>query len=167
MPKIFAYTGQAVAYLAIMAVVGYFSNQPTYQYRPPDKAVIKMAFSHGGKAKGGCRKRSEEELKKLAPSRRVKYICSRERLPVTVALAIDGKEVFHKTLKPKGIRKDGPSIVYESFLVDAGEHEILARLRDSDRKTGWDYESRKRVTLKPQQNFVIQFRPETGGFTFK
>ena len=61
---------------------------------------------------------------------------------------------------------DGPSTVYASFRVPAGMHQLTARLSDSGRTTGFDYESSTTVTLSPGQNYVIDFRGTEGGFQF-
>jgi hypothetical protein len=50
--------------------------------------------------------------------------------------------------------------------VDAGAHTLTARLRDSRRDTGFDYEAEHSVELRPGQNLVVGFRPLSGGFTF-
>ncbi|MBT8147522.1 MAG: hypothetical protein KJN90_11765, partial [Gammaproteobacteria bacterium] len=60
----------------------------------------------------------------------------------------------------------GASTAYRKFTVPAGTHHLVARLRDSRREVGFDYEQAAEITLTPQQNFVIDFRPELGGFLF-
>lgn len=167
MRDVLRYAGQAVVYLGIIAVIGYFADTPAYTHFPPDKAMIKIALAHGGQHKGGCREPTEEELARLPPNMRRKLICGRERLPVTVELEIDGETVYSRTLQPAGIRNDGPSRVYASFPVETGTRTVTARLRDSDRAEGFDYESSDTVTLAATQLYVIQFRPEAGGFHFR
>jgi hypothetical protein len=158
--------GQVAIYAAIMAVLGYFSDTPAYRHFPVDEALMKVALVHGGQSKGGCREPTPEELEKLAPNMRRKLICERERLPVTVELELDGKVVFSGILKPTGLRSDGPARLYESFPVPIGPHAVAARLRDSDRAEGFDYEGRTEVVLRPGELFVVQFRTESGGFLF-
>jgi hypothetical protein len=92
--------------------------------------------------------------------------CPRERLPVVVELVADGKVLLQAALPPSGLSGDGPSQVYHRFLVEAGPHEITARLRDSDRTEGYDYERSATLELRPAQNFVIDFRADAGGFVF-
>ena len=46
-------------------------------------------------------------------------------------------------------------------------YTITARLRDSARIDGWDYEQSERVNLEPGRYFTITFRAETGGFGFR
>ena len=158
--------GQLAVYAAIMAVLGYFSDTPAYRHFPAEQALIKLALVHGGQSKGGCRVPTPEELAKLAPNMRRKLICARERLPVTVELEIDGNVLYSQTLQPTGLRSDGPARLYERFPVAAGAHTLSARLRDSNRPEGFDYEASTEVTLRPRELFAIQFRAESGGFIF-
>ena len=159
--------GQAAVYAAVMGVLGYFSDSPAYRHFPEDQALIKLVLVHGGQSKGGCREPTREELEKLAPNMRRKIICERERLPVAVQFEIDGAVIYSGTLQPTGLRSDGPARLYESFPVSPGTHTLVARLRDSDRGDGFDYEAEKQVALRPGEVFAIQFRAESGGFLFR
>lgn len=158
--------GQVVIYAAIMAVLAYFSDTPAYRHFPAEQALIKLALVHGGLSKGGCRRPTPEELEKLAPNMRRKIVCARERLPVAVELELDGKVIFSEILEPTGLRSDGPARLYERFPIAPGSHAVAARLRDSDRAEGFDYEAHTKVALRPGELFVVQFRPESGGFVF-
>ena len=55
---------------------------------------------------------------------------------------------------------------HQRFAVQPGRHVLTARLRDSEREQGYDYEREQEIELVPRQNFVIDFRAETGGFVF-
>ena len=44
---------------------------------------------------------------------------------------------------------------------------IEAKLRDSKRSGGFDYETRVEAELKPWQNLAIDFNAEKGGFLFR
>jgi hypothetical protein len=167
MLEVFKYAGQAVVYAIIMAVLGYFSTLPAYEHFPSEKAMIKLTFAHGGTHLGNCVRKTREELMDLPPNMRKQVRCGRERVPITVELEIDGKTVYSKTPTPAGLRKDGPSQVYEAFPVTAVTHTLSMRMRDTKRTDGgWDYEKEADVELGPEQLFVIQFRPEAGGFYF-
>ena len=167
MLNIFKYAGQAIIYAAIMATLGYFSTLPAYEHFPPENAMIKLTFAHGGTHLGNCVRKTREELMDLPPNMRKQVRCNRERVPITVELEIDGTKVYSKTPTPAGLRKDGPSQVYEAFPLKAGSHSLVMRMRDTKRSDGgWDYVKEAEVELGPQQLFVIQFRPEAGGFYF-
>ncbi len=166
MGNAFKYAGQAVVYGAIMLMLGYFATSPAYRHFPEGYALITMTFSHGGKPKGGCRRRTAEEIAKLPPNMRRPFDCPRNRLPVYVLLQVDGETVYEASLEPTGVQSDGPSRVYKGIKVAAGPHKITARMRDSERTEGYDYEREKNIVLKPAQHLVIKFRSEAGGFIF-
>ena len=166
MAKPLAYVGQGAVYLLLALGIAYFSDRPAYTHFPADMALLKLSFAHGAQ-KGECRRRSADELAKLAPNMRRPTACSRERLPVTVELLLDGKPVYHAVLPPSGLAGDGPSRVYQRFAVPAGRHALIARLRDSDRPDGFDYERTATIDLAPAQSLAIDFRSEMGGFVFR
>ena len=68
---------------------------------------------------------------------------------------------------PSGLSGDGPSRVYQRFVVPAGKHEIATRMRDTARVEGFDHEKAGVVTLAADQNLVIDFHPGAGGFVFR
>lgn len=166
MKKFVQWSMQGVAYAVFMAVIGYFSVLPAYEYRDPFKAVIKMAFNHAGERKEECRRLTPAEIQQLAPNMRRQTQCGRERLPVLVELYLDDYLLFRGSEAPSGLWKDGVSTVYESFTVTPGSYLLTARLRDSYRTDSFDFEYSERVKLHARQNFVVSFRPESGGFSF-
>ena len=166
MASIFQYIGQAIAYTLFAVVVGYFATQPAYTYSPADKAQIKLSFGHAGDPKTECRRLTQEELNQLAPNMRRPLDCPRGRLPVLIELELDGELLYSAALPPSGLAGDGVSTAYQRFTVDPGQHQLVARLRDSNRSEGFDYEKAAEITLSPQQNFVIDFHPSKGGFLF-
>ena len=166
MGRIFQTAGQVIAYALFAVVIGYFATRPAYTHLAPDKAVIKLSFSHAGQHKGECRQLTQEELNKLPPNMRRPMDCPRERLPLLIELELDGQLLYQDELPPSGLAGDGASTAYKKFPVDSGQHHLVARLRESGRTDGFDYEKEAEVTLAPQQNFVIDFRPELGGFLF-
>ena len=161
---------RAIAQIALYAVFGTvvatFAVAPSYERVTPDRAVVKLSFSHAGERREPCRTLSPEELAALAANMRSGVDCPRERVPVVVELEIDGERVYHASLAPSGLAGDGPSSVYERFEVPAGPHRVRVRLRDTARASGFDHESTADVRLAERQSFVIDFRPELGGFQF-
>jgi hypothetical protein len=166
MLKVLKYVGQGVVYALIAVLFGVFSDTPVYRHFPADKAEITLSLAHSGKHKGECRRLTSQEIAKLPPGERKPMDCARGRLPVVVELALDGKVLFNKSVPPSGLFGDGPSQVYLNFTVPAGRHMLAARLRDSDRAAGFDYERTEDVDIAPGQRLVIEFRQEQGGFKF-
>jgi hypothetical protein len=158
--------GQLIAYSLFALVVGYFATRPAYTHLGPGKAVVKLSFSHAGAHIEECRQLTQEELNRLPPNMRRPMDCPRERVPLLIEVDLDGELIYRDVLQPSGLANDGSSSAYKKFPVDAGQHLLVARLRDSRRTDGFDHEKSASVTLEPQQNFVIDFRPELGGFLF-
>ena len=159
--------GQAAAYVLFAAFLGIFSAAPSITYLEADRAVIKLSFSHAGDRIGPCRRLTQEEIAALPANMRRSEDCPRERLPLLVELELDGALATRRLLPPVGLRRDGASAVYQRFQVAAGKHRIVARLRDSARSEGFDYEREAAVELASGQNFVVDFQAESGGFIFK
>ena len=161
------FAGQAVFYAVCAAAIGYLSTNPVYRQVAEGQAQIKLALSHSGEPAEDCHRATPEELAKLPSNQRRAGSCARQRQAVTIQLLLDGRPIYQATLQPTGLWHDMPSKAYEKFLVPAGAHVIEARLRDSKRTTGFDYESRFAAELKPWQNFAIDFQAEQGGFLFR
>ena len=162
MSEALRWLGRALVLALIMLVVGVFADTPAYTGFPADQALIRLSFSHGGAR--DCRERTPEELRALPPNMRAPLVCARERLPLRVELDLDGVRLFHADLPPSGLRGDGPARVYEGFRVPPGHYTLTARLRDSDRAAGFDWQREVEVDLEPRQNLVIEFKSEAGGF---
>lgn len=160
------YLGQAAVYLVFAAVLGFFADRPAYTHFPPDMALLKLSLVHGAR-KEECRRRTPAELAKLPPNMRRPLECARARLPVVVELCLDDAELYHAVLPPTGLAGDGPSRAYQRFPVPPGRHVLVARLRDTDRSAGFDYERRVELDLAPKQSVAIDFRAETGGFVIR
>lgn len=166
MPRPLAYLGQVAVYGAIALVLGYFSTRPAYDHFPEDEAQIVLSFSHIGQRAAPCRKLTREEIAEIAANMRRTEVCGRERVPLYVELLLDGKPLFAAGVTPTGLSNDGAAQVHERFTVAPGRYELVARLRDSARAEGFDYERGVAVELAPGQSFVVDFRSEFGGFLF-
>jgi hypothetical protein len=158
---------QFMLYGLFAAVIGILSNAPSHTHFQPDMALIKLSFSHPAKRKGECRRLTREEIARLAPNMRRTRDCPRERLPVLVELILDGELLHRESLPPTGLWSDGASSIYRRFPVATGRHRLVARLRDSARVTGYDYEHVADIDLAPARNFVVDFRAEAGGFVLR
>jgi len=167
MPEPRILLGQIVAFSLFALFLGYFSNSPSYTYHDPEKALIMVSFSHASEHKEKCRRFTPEEIAALPPNMRRPMDCKRERVPVYVEVIMDGNILLNKSYNPTGLAKDGSASIYESIPVIPGQHQFIAKLRDSNREDGFDYESDITVDLDPKQLFVIDFRKELDGFYFQ
>ena len=156
---------QLLVYAALGVGLAYFSSDPAYRQLSPEAAVLTLSFSHAGERATPCRKLSPEEIAALAANMRRAEQCPRARVDVVVELTLDGKPLYHAALVPSGIARDGASTVLERFVVSAGRHHLQAKLRDSRRTEGYDYEFDDTIELARGHNLVIDFRADTGGFT--
>lgn len=159
--------GQALFYLLFAALIGYFASKPLYRYFPEDRAQIKLSFVHGAARSEDCRRLTSQEIAKLPPNERRPNTCARERIPARIQIVVDDRMLYDAVLQPTGIANDGPMRTYQKFVVAPGQHTITARLRDSKRAEGFDYENTMRVDLKPLQNLAVDFKADSGGFTFR
>ena len=160
MSRLLRWLGQAVAWAAFAAAVGYLGTSPAYRLHEPDEAAIKLSISHPGQRVVECRRRTAEELARLAPNMRRVDDCPRRRHPVTVELALDGRVVFAEIAEPAGFSGDGASSFYRVLVVPSGTHRIAVRMRDGA-GPAFDYALERDLTLAPAQARVIGFRPES------
>jgi hypothetical protein len=159
-------TGQFVVIAALFAAVATFADWPAYRQFPSGSAIVILTFVHGADRKAECRRLSAQEIEKLPPNMRRVQDCPRARRPIYVELDLGGRTTFRESLPPTGIAGDGPSRVYQRFVVPAGKYDIAVRMRDTPRAEGFDHAREGAVTLVPDQTFVIDFRSARGEFVF-
>jgi hypothetical protein len=159
--------GQLALIALLFASVATFSAWPAYRSTPSGSAVVMLSFVHGADRKAACRRLTPEEIAKLPPNMRKVQDCPRGRMPIYVELDLNGRTAFSKSLPPTGIAGDGPSRVYERFVVPAGRYDIGVRMRDTTRSDGFDRVGATTVTLAPDQMLVVDFRPERNEFVFR
>jgi hypothetical protein len=166
MKNVLRYLAQALLYVPLMAIIGYFSTSPAYHHLAPGQALIRLSISHAAQRKAECRERTPEELAKLSPNMRAPLDCPRERAPVTVELDLDGQRVVQAVAPPSGLTRDGASTIYRRLPVAAGTHHIVARLKDH---VGGDfnYVREAELELRPGRVLVIDFHAAKGGFEFE
>lgn len=158
--------GQLLGYALFGALLVGFSQGPAYVHLDPGLALVKLSFEHAGARVRECKRLTPEEIAKLAPNMRRALDCPRERVPLAVEFVVDGAMVYRETVPPSGLAGDGPSTVYARFPIAAGRHRLTARLRDSRRTEGFDYETSEVVALEPQRVLVVGFDRTAGRFTF-
>jgi hypothetical protein len=159
--------GQFAVIMLLFAAVAAFADWPPYRQIPPGHAVVLLTFVHGADRTAECRRLTPEEIASLPPNMRRVLDCPRGRRPLYVELDVGAQVSFRAALPPTGIAGDGPSRAYQRFVLPVGSYDIAARLRDTPRTTGFDYERTGRITLSPDQMLVVDFHPESGGFVFR
>lgn len=159
--------GMFTVIAALFAAVAWLSDYPTYRQIPEGSAVMMLTFVHSADRRGECRRLSPEEIAKLPPNMRRAQDCPRVRRPIYVELDVDDRNIYRANLPPAGIAGDGPSRVYQRFVLPAKTYDVVVRMRDTARAEGFDHERRDKVGLAPNQLFVIDYRPESGEFIFR
>lgn len=167
MMRLLRLAGQFVIIAALFAGVAWLSDRPVYRQIPENSGIMMLTFVHGADRKGECRRLTPEEIAKLPPNMRRVLDCPRVRRSLYVELDIDGRRIYAADLPPTGIAGDGPSRVYQRFVMPAGKYDVAVRMRDTARADGFDHERRGTVDFAPSQMFVIDYRPESGEFIFR
>jgi len=167
MTKVLRLAGQFVTIAVLFAGVAWLSDRPVYRQIPEGSGMMMLTFVHGADRKGECRRLAPEEIAKLAPNMRRVQDCPRVRRSLYVELDVDGRKIYAADLPPTGIAGDGPSRVYQRFVMPAGKYDVAVRMRDTARADGFDHERHGTVDFAPSQMFVIDYRPESGEFIFR
>lgn len=153
--------GQALLYAPFLLFVGYFSSYPSYQYAPENSSQIKLSLTLMGERKVPCTSREAGAQSDLEPNMRTKQNCSRERNRVRVVFNLDGKEVFNKSADPAGLRDDGPSSFYQTFIIPSGNHELVVSIYNGDEKIPTETFSRD-VSLSSGQAIALTHSAKEG-----
>ncbi|HRP95520.1 MAG TPA: carboxypeptidase-like regulatory domain-containing protein [Rhodocyclaceae bacterium] len=164
MNPMLGYLGQGVGYALLMLFIGYFSTSPAYTHLEPGQALIRVSFAHPGKLVGECRPLDPVQAARLPPGAMVPMECPRERSNLDIEFDLNGEPIFHKTVKPSGLSRDGAGYVYEVLQVPAGEYTLDLRMRDDVRTEGFDHERQAQVTIEAGRQLLVDFIPERGGF---
>ncbi len=159
--------GQFLVIAALFAGVAWLSDWPTYRQIPNGFGVVMLTFVHGADRRGECRRLTPEEIARLPPNMRRVQDCPRVRRPIYVELDVDGRNIYRASLPPTGIAGDGPSRVYQRFVLPAGKYDVDVRMRDTARAEGFDHERHETIDFAANQLFVIDFGPESGEFIFR
>lgn len=157
---------QLALYAPLMVLIGYFSTEPHFAAVAPGEALLRLSFIHATQPKKPCRKRTAEELARLAPNMRAELHCPRERADLLVEVELDGAVVLRRKAKPAGVHEDGNTAVYERLRLAAGRHRIVARLRDRS-EGDFNYVKDETVELGAGSVLIIDFNPARGGFVFR
>jgi hypothetical protein len=164
MNKVLRYGLQAFYYTIFFVVVWYFSIKPPYSQLEEDQAVITLSFTHATKLREACRELTQDELQKLAPNMRLSMDCPRARSPLNLELYLDDQMLVKESLSPPGFREDQSVNVFQRIKVRAGEHALRVWMNDDINIEGPTYRYEQSVVLKPEQQLLVDFDAESGGF---
>ncbi|MBI4273910.1 MAG: hypothetical protein HY659_04355 [Rhizobiales bacterium] len=159
--------GQFIIILALFGAVAAFANWPIYRQTPNGTGIVILSLVHGADRRAECRRLSPAEVAKLPPNMRRVMECPRGRRAIYVELDIGGRHLYRANLPPTGIAGDGPSRIYERFVLPAGEYDIVVRMRDTPRTDGFDHLREGRITLAVDQMIAIDFNSHRGEFVFR
>lgn len=101
---------------------------------------------------------------KLAPNMRLPTDCPRERSPLRLELYLDDKLLTKASVEPPGYHKDQGVNLFRRIKVNAGEHTLRLWMNDDVNIEGATYQYEKLVLLKPEQQLLVDFDKESGGF---
>lgn len=163
MPKPLALAVQVLLYALFAAGLAWFSTHPRYRMLAPGDALLKLSFSQPGQIKAECRTRSADELAKLAPNMRTALDCPRARSPVSIEMTLDGQLLIRRSVRPAGLSEDGPSTLYQRFVVPAGEHALSVRINDSVHVAGFTHVREEKIYFEAGRVVVVDFEPAKGG----
>lgn len=157
---------QWILYLPLMAIIGYFSTSPPFTHLQPDRALLRLSFSHAGERTRPCVTRSAADLAKLAPNMRSQSDCPRERTPLRIEADLDGKPLFSIEAPPTGLSRDGASTIYRRIELPAGRHRLVLRMRDRP-EGDFNHTAAADLDLPPGGSVLVDFDPAHGGFRFR
>jgi len=157
---------QALFYLPLMALIGYFSQAPKFAHLGKDEALLRLSIAHAAERRHACRERPAAELARLPPNMRNAQDCPRERSPILVELEIDGVIAYRTEVAPAGVQRDGLATLYHRMPVAAGSHRIAVRMRD--RPGGaFNHVKEETLVLAAGDALVIDFNASRGGLEFR
>ena len=165
--RVLRLAGQFVVIAALFAGVAWLSDRPVYRQIPEDSGIMMLTFVHGADRKGECRRLCRRGNRQAGAEH-----APGAGLPAGTPVALRRTRYrwpqgLSADLPPTGIAGDGPSRVYQRFVMPAGKYDVAVRMRDTARADGFDHERRGTVDFAPSQMFVIDYRPESGEFIFR
>lgn len=148
--------------LAVVLATAAVSAWPAWQSLPPDVGVVRLSFTHSGART--CRDRTPEELARLPANMRDSQVCDRRRAPVRIEMDVDGQTLVAGDLPPSGLAGSGPSRIYRSLELPAGDHHLAVRMRDDPSAQGFTHEAAFDIDLSPAASLAVDFDATTGRF---
>lgn len=95
---------------------------------------------------------------------RPQHAAASERAAVRVQLELDGRVLYDRALRPRGLRREGPSTMLQSLQVPAGTHVVRVRINDSGLDGEWAHEWSGSVTFAENTRQVLSYDASGRGF---
>ncbi len=94
-----------------------------------DKAVERIQFNV---KQNQVNDEAKARLRKMAEESVMEKFCTRERLPLVVNVAVDGKQIGETMHSPGGLRKDGMVYVSRKIELKPGSHSVMITAAEVD-----------------------------------
>ena len=141
----------------------FFSIRPIYPFYSKGDSLIKLAIKYSSRFKAECRELTEKETegklrhmrKTESPFSNMRMDCAGERLPISIEISLDNKNISTKTYYPSGMKNDGPTFVYDEIHAAPGMHKLIVKIKDSKEVNPLDYKFEKEVEIKSGEVAVI------------
>lgn len=156
--------GGWIVLAAVTALVGLFSSWPAYRFNTDDTAQLAVSFKHTTPRLHPC---ADEELKTYLADRdgrprhmqNAKAECgSRERHPLALRIAVDGKLLAQKEINASGWRHDNSIFVLEQHMVGAGRHNVTVEMGEKGAAGGYGYRISREIDFGPRAVMAIDFK---------
>lgn len=163
----------ATLVLALPVVfIGVFATWPAHTFTDPSLMGIIVSFKKVTDKAHLCDERELAEFhaaaeKRAKHMRRANMECgSRERVPLKLAIWVDGAKMADIKLSPSGIHRDSACYIYQKFLFPAGERKVKIAMSGSrDAKEGeYEYEYEAVIKGGGRSAIVVSFDSENNVF---
>jgi hypothetical protein len=91
-------------------------------------------------------------------------VCDRERAPVRLRVAVDGRRVVDRSYAPTGVWHDGNSVAVASLFVRPGAHRVDVEIDDTHDSDEWAHRFGRRLDFTREARRVVSF-DRVSGFT--
>ena len=156
MKRLMRHAGQLAFWALFLAVIAAFAAGPAFSPVPEGHGELKISMAHLADRLNPCRQLTEEERMALPPTRRVREVCERGRVPTLVRVRLDGEMIIERRVKAAGWQEDGRAYLLEFHPLPAGHYELELALRDSPREAGYDMQRQFNLVLEPGDSALLE-----------
>jgi len=154
-------------------LIYFFSASPAYKFHDENHAALVIGIKY---LTGKVHVCGEEEVRRFLAKqakkerdhlrKRARACGSRERVPLKLAVWLDGKNILSKEYEPSGFHNDENTFVFEKFVVPEGSHLLKIKMHDSRKegevKTGYGFE--RTIDFEKRKIIVVDFDAIAGQF---